>query len=92
MFRWLFKPSATVAPIDPASAPYASRIDPAWTAYWITRTLTDEPGKGMGAPFWLDDADMFLRACGLKSRAPGDPPDDPARLERMWAWLDSHRD
>jgi len=76
----------------PVIAPYADRIDPAWTAYWIMRTLTDEPGKGMGSPFSQADADLFLRACGLsKSSAPIDPA-DAGELERMWSWLDTHRD
>jgi hypothetical protein len=70
--------------------PYASRIDPAWSAYWISRTLTDEPSKGMGSPFSDADAQLFLRACGLAGGYRPDPAEDEL-LERMWFWLDTHR-
>jgi hypothetical protein len=73
-----------------SAPPYADRIDRAWSAEWIRRTLTDEPAKGMGAPFSDADARLFLQACGL---APGYRP-DPALdelLARMWVWIDTHR-
>lgn len=31
----------------------------------ITRLLTDEPAKGMGAPFSLEDATLYLRYNGI---------------------------
>jgi hypothetical protein len=74
-------------------APLAGRIDPNWSAEWIRRTLTDEPGKGMGAPFSNEDAELFLRACGLsRSNGGGDPmdPANAARLQRMWDWIIEH--
>ncbi len=66
------------------------RVKPTWTAKWLERTLTDEPGKGMGSPFSVDDARMFLQACGL---APLDPETkrqaiDPDLIERMFQWID----
>jgi uncharacterized protein YyaL (SSP411 family) len=36
-----------------------------WTAEQVRRTLTDEPGKGMGAPFSDADAKLFLTTYGL---------------------------
>ncbi|HTL27787.1 MAG TPA: thioredoxin domain-containing protein, partial [Tepidisphaeraceae bacterium] len=36
-----------------------------WTAEQVRRTLTDEPGKGMGAPFSEADAELFLKTYGL---------------------------
>lgn len=60
------------------------------SAEWIRRTLTDEPGKGMGAPFSQGDAQMYLRSIGLAP--PGGPPADAALIERMRSWLDEHRD
>ena len=75
---------------------FAARIDPRWSADWIRRTLTDEPGKGMGSPFSEADAQLFLRACGVAPSEGHDKPVDPptmaptmALLERMLAWLKS---
>jgi hypothetical protein len=76
--------------ISSAVAPFAGRIDPTWSAEWIRRTLTDEPGKGMGSPFSEADAQLFLRACGLsRSTAGGDLTDseNAALLHRMWDWI-----
>jgi hypothetical protein len=56
------------AAIPHAMAPYAGRIDPAWSPEWIRRTLTDEPGKGMGAPFSEANAQLFLRAMTRNTR------------------------
>lgn len=36
-----------------------------WTAEEVRRTLTDEPGGGMGAPFSDSDAKLFLKTYGL---------------------------
>jgi hypothetical protein len=79
-------------PPDPIVVAFGSRIDPKWSAYWVMRTLTDEPGKGMGQPFSQDDADLFLRACGLAKPTGPIHPADRELLERMWFWLDTHRD
>jgi hypothetical protein len=78
-----------------ANAPFAGRVDPTKSAEWIRRTLTDEPGKGMGAPFSEADAQLFLRACGRPhSKAAGDPmePANAELLQRMADWLRSHPD
>jgi len=71
--------------------PYRQRLDPQWSAEWIRRTLTDEPGKGMGAPFSERDAQLYLRVCGRKPGAVAADLADTALLERMWRWLDTHR-
>jgi len=76
--------------VPSASAPFAGRIDPSWSPEWVRRTLTDEPGKGMGSPFSQADAHLFLRACGLsRSTAGGDlsDPENAALLHRMWDWI-----
>ncbi|MDB5294376.1 MAG: hypothetical protein JWO31_359, partial [Phycisphaerales bacterium] len=55
-------------PLPPKSniaVPFAVRVDPTWTADCVRRTLTDEPGKGMGSPVSDADADLFLKVCGL---------------------------
>jgi hypothetical protein len=65
---------------------FANRIKPTWSAEWIRRTLTDEPGKGMGSPFSNAEAELFLRACGLASPPLGEGEADPKLLERMWRW------
>ena len=74
--------------------PFANRLDGSWSPYWIRRTLTDEPGPGMGSPFSNDDAELFLRVSGL-ARPQLDSTllssDDNVLLERMWFWLDTHR-
>ncbi len=36
-----------------------------WTEDEVRRSLTDEPNKGMGAPFWQPDADLFAKVYGL---------------------------
>ncbi len=36
-----------------------------WTFEEVRRTLTDEPGKGMGSPFNDADAELFARVYGL---------------------------
>jgi hypothetical protein len=51
--------------------------------------LTDEPGKGMGAPFSSADAELFLRACGLAHPALGENEAASELLERMWRWCKS---
>jgi hypothetical protein len=82
--------STSEPPFSSASAPFAGRIDAAWTAEWIRRTLTDEPGKGMGAPFSEANAQLFLRACGLSRSTTGGDLTDPANaalLHRMWDWI-----
>ena len=83
------EPGSAPAAMD--GLPYAGRIDAQWTAQWIRRTLTDEPGPGMGSPFSEAHARLFLRACGLAP--PGGPfsAADTALLERMCFWLDTHR-
>jgi hypothetical protein len=80
--------------INAAFVPFARRIDPAWSAEWVRRTLTDEPGKGMGSPFSDADALLFIQAYGLTQSPAPDGPRDPrelALLERMWEWIDAHR-
>ena len=80
----------TAAAVAESHAPYAGRIDPTWSAEWIRRTLTDEPGKGMGAPFSEAQAQLFLRACGLSRTTTGGDLTEPATaelLDRMWRWL-----
>jgi hypothetical protein len=66
------------------------RANEAKSAEWIRRTLTDEPGKGMGAPFSEGDAQMYLRSIGLAP--PGGPPAEAELIERMRRWLEEHRD
>ena len=81
---------ATEPPVSSAFAPFAGRIDPTWSPEWIRRTLTDEPGRGMGSRFSDADAQLFLRACGLsRSTAGGDltDPENAALLHRMWDWI-----
>jgi hypothetical protein len=83
------KPDAAAAVVE-SPAPYAGRIDPTWSAEWIRRTLTDEHGKGMGAPFSEADAQLFLRACGLSRSTVGGDLTEPAiaeLLQRMWNWI-----
>jgi hypothetical protein len=80
----------SAASVAESPAPFAGRIDPTWSAEWIRRTLTDEPGKGMGAPFSDADAQLFLRACGLSRSTMGGDLTGPANaelLQRMWDWI-----
>jgi hypothetical protein len=69
--------------------PFAQRIDPSWSAERVRRMLTDEPGPGMGSPFSNADAELFLRACGLKSPPLKLDEADAQLLERMWRWCES---
>jgi hypothetical protein len=80
-------------PVWNASAPFAGRVDPNWSPEWIRRTLTDEPGQGMGAPFSDAQAELFLRACGLSRSTVGGAltnPENAALLHRMWDWVVAH--
>jgi hypothetical protein len=71
--------------------PFSQRLDPTWSAEWIRRTLTDEPGKGMGAIFSEAQAQLFLRVCGRKPGVTAADHADGALLDRMWFWIDTHR-
>ncbi|MDB5803277.1 MAG: hypothetical protein JWN73_599 [Betaproteobacteria bacterium] len=71
--------------------PFSQRLDPQWSAQWIRRTLTDEPGKGMGAPFSEAQAQLFLRVCGRNPGVSAADYADMALLDRMWFWIDTHR-
>jgi hypothetical protein len=85
--------SADAPPVSNALAPFAGRVDPNWSPEWIRRTLTDEPGKGMGAPFSSANAELFLRACGLSRSTVGGEftdPENAALLHRMWDWVVEH--
>jgi hypothetical protein len=69
---------------------FAERIKPGWSAEQIRRVLTDEPGKGMGAPFSDADAKLFLRACGLLAPPLAPNEANPELLDRMWRWCSSN--
>jgi hypothetical protein len=71
--------------------PFSQRLDRQWSAEWIRRTLTDEPGKGMGAAFSEAQAQLFLRVCGRTPGVSAADLADKALLERMWFWIDTHR-
>jgi hypothetical protein len=70
---------------------FAAQINPRWTPEFIRRTLTDEPGKGMGAPFSDAQAQLFLRACGLAQPELAENEADPELLNRMLKWCISHQ-
>jgi len=59
-----------------------------WTAEEVRRTLTDEPSKGMGAPFSDADAKDFLKAYGL-DRGPNfaDPHHGAGQLDKNILFL-----
>ena len=69
---------------------FAARINPAWSAEQVRRVLTDEPGKGMGAPFSDAEAKLFLRACGLVNPPLAANEANPELLDRMWRWCSSN--
>jgi hypothetical protein len=83
-----FPPPSRTVSHDPGRSP---RLDPGWSAYWVYRALTDEPGKGMGAPFSQAQAHLFLRACGLEAGGGSLAAEDQALVERMWQWLETQR-
>jgi hypothetical protein len=69
------------------------RVNLAWSAQWVRRTLPDEPGKGMGSPFSQAEARLFaLRAGLLASDQPLPPPGiaETLLLERMSRWLEAN--
>jgi hypothetical protein len=75
---------------NPTYAPFIGRVDPTWSAEWVRRTLTDEPGKGMGSPFSEAHARLFLRACGLAApNGEAIGADAAELLERMLFWVET---
>jgi len=75
------------------TSPSCVRVNHARPAEWIRRTLTDEPGKGMGSPFSVADARLFLLRAGLIPNDRPLPPPGPtetALLERMSRWLEAN--